>query len=115
MLRKAVCLIRRREGLNLLTGLLLSLLLCLAMFLSTPGLHQCLHPDASSPGHACLISTFAAGQVMAAGPISLFFLPALWFVGWTCLRASQAPHARDRRLAPSRAPPFCQLLPTALA
>ena len=60
-------------------------------------------------------TTFAAGQVMAAGPVSLFFLPALWFVGWTCLRTSQPPLARDRRLSPSRAPPFCQLLPTALA
>jgi len=115
VLRKAVCLIRRREGLNLLAGLLLSLLLCLAMFLSTPGLHRYLHPDASSPGHECLISTFAAGQVMVAGPVSLFFLPALWCVGWACLRASQPTVARDRRLGPSRAPPARQLLPTALA
>jgi len=52
---------------------------------------------------------------MAAGPVSLFFLPALWLVGWACLRTSQPTVARDRRLAPSRAPPACQLLPTALA
>jgi hypothetical protein len=85
------------------------------MLASTPGLHQCLHPDASSPGHECLITTFAAGQVVLAGPVMLFFLPALWLVVRACLRASQPQAMRDRRLDPSRAPPTCQLLPAALA
>lgn len=89
-----------------LAGLLgLVLFLALQLFVTAGPLHQAVHADANAPGHRCVISLFAHGQVNSPGlaPVIIGLAAALCFL-LPLFRAALL-RSFDYRLSPSRAPP----------
>ena len=85
--------------------------LCLALFLplqlvaASTLLHEMLHADAAAPGHHCVVTLIAQGQVDSpvAGPLVVAAITALCLL---LAPLAAAPFvSTDLRLAPGRAPP----------
>jgi len=89
-----------------LGGLLCLLLILFGIVSANHVLHQKLHGNSSSASHLCLVCSFSKGQASAAdpGPILAIFVFALFF--FIPLLPPTSLPASDRRLAPSRGPPF---------
>lgn len=83
----------------------LALFLTLQVFAASNSLHKIIHRDAGTPGHQCVLTVIAQGQVNApaAGPGVAVLVAALLF----CLSSPIAAvfSSVDYRLSPSRAPP----------
>lgn len=83
------------------------LLLWLGTFamVASPQLHSLLHHDANAPEHHCLVTQIQQNQLLA-GAAAMVVAPLLTAIGSICHAVDQFVLARDRRLSPSRAPPF---------
>ena len=93
-------------------GLLTSLLLLTAALSASHALHRWLHGDGADNDHACLVCSFAKGQVSAADVAA--FVAVLIFFTVCSLRSLSTTFLSnsDYRLSPSRAPPFLSTSPT---
>jgi hypothetical protein len=97
---------RRSQSLHRM-GALVGLLLFVALqvFAASGNLHKAIHSDATSPGHHCVITLLAHGQVNApvVPGIWVAFVAALIF--FLPLLSSAVISSFDLRLSPGRAPP----------
>jgi hypothetical protein len=91
--------------------LLASLVLFLSLAGASTALHQIIHPDATAPGHSCVITLFAEGQVDAASAVPVLAVFILVFARVTLLPDTFLLPSADYRYSASRAPPAFAALP----
>jgi hypothetical protein len=86
---------------------LLAVLFSVAAFVSVShGLHRALHLKTATVTHVCLICSLAKGHVTVADALPVLALLAAVLVFSLPVLQKVRYGASDRRLAPSRAPPF---------
>ena len=91
----------RRSG----AGLCLALFLLLQLFAVCGSLHERIHADSSLPGHHCVITLVAQGDLSAPASLTAFaIIVSIGFCLPLLLRVSTL-SSFDYRLSPSRAPP----------
>ena len=86
-------------------GLCLALFLLLQLFAVSSSLHERIHADSSLPGHHCVITLVAQGDL--SGPAALTGLGIIITAGFCLplLHRVATLSSFDYRLSPSRAPP----------
>jgi hypothetical protein len=99
--------LRNRVDRRILALFCLALFFTLQLFAASSTLHQAIHADANSPGHHCVITLLAQGQldapVVSAGAIALMATLLFCLLPATSARFSSF----DYRFSSSRAPPRC--------
>jgi len=78
----------------------------------SPELHHLLHQDSQSPNHNCLVTQIQQHPLLAGFAAIIAPLPAPVAETAACRAEVQFLPASDRRLSPSRAPPFLFSSPT---
>ena len=97
--------LRSRNSRRVVALLCLALFLVLEVFAASSGLHHSLHADSAAPGHTCVLTLLAQGQldVPAVGAASLVVV--LGFLFSLPVFHAAAVSSFDYRLTPTRGPP----------
>ena len=80
-------------------------LLFLSSLAASPTLHRSLHADANAPGHTCVITLFAKGQINSVPLLPALAAFAVLFAGIVLLTETFTISQADYRFSSSRAPP----------
>jgi hypothetical protein len=94
----------QRWGKPVFGGLMIAIVLLLNLLAASPKLHECVHQDASQPGHQCAVVVFAHGKVDTAVSDAAAPLPVLAVESFSRPAISIA-CVPAKLLPPGRAPP----------